>query len=306
MKDLTKDVDYARLVREEIEEYSNIEVTENLREGGIHAHDSWAYYFQFLESEFKTSFTQEVIDFANTRNNPKILSLGCGYGGIELSIAEKLIAPFEILGLDLNEEILLQAREVAKEKGLNVHFKSQDINFIKIDKNSYDLIVAHASLHHILNLEHLFEEIYSGLKADGRLIIQDIIGKTQVLFWKENVDYALDQLKNLPDFLKDGIEISAYREPDIQVGMEGIRQEELEGQILNLFFPIKSFHYGAFMRLFCTHSSLGKLLDPNNARVQNILHDLCVKDLSAIRNGILKPTELLGVYKKISHSPGEY
>lgn len=35
--DWTSITDYSRLVEEEIEEYSNIEVTESLREGGIHA-----------------------------------------------------------------------------------------------------------------------------------------------------------------------------------------------------------------------------------------------------------------------------
>jgi hypothetical protein len=57
MSDLTGNYDYGRLIREEKEHYSGIEVTDELKEGGVHAHDSWAYYWQGIarrvgESEF--------------------------------------------------------------------------------------------------------------------------------------------------------------------------------------------------------------------------------------------------------------
>jgi len=41
--DLTGNFDYKKLTEEEIQEYSNIEVTEDLREGGFHGHKAWRY-----------------------------------------------------------------------------------------------------------------------------------------------------------------------------------------------------------------------------------------------------------------------
>ena len=96
--DRTTIYDYSKLVKEEIEEYSNIEVTDNLREGGVHAQKAWGYWFQYLsEQVWKTSLNAEIIQFCRGIDNPQILSLGCGYGGVELCIAKSLYRPIKCL-----------------------------------------------------------------------------------------------------------------------------------------------------------------------------------------------------------------
>lgn len=169
-KDLTKDYDYKKLVEEELDEYSNIEVTDDLKEGGIHALSAWQYWFKFLaEKAWKTSLFAEVITFANRISNPKILSLGCGYGGYELNIAKYLNKPFEIVAVDINPHIFSKAAEEARTNDLNLKFEAADLNFIQIQKDYFDIIYAHASLHHIINLENLIFQIYQGLKKKAGL-----------------------------------------------------------------------------------------------------------------------------------------
>lgn len=296
--DLTKNIDYERLVEEEIEEYSNIIVTPDLREGGIHAHDSWAYWFGYLRNRWGTSLNEEIASFCNARMNPQILSLGCGYGGVEISVAKDLKLPFQILGIDLNEKILEMAKEESSKHRLPIKFQQGDLNFLDLSNQKFDVVMAHASLHHLLNLEHIFNEVHKSLKDDGLLIIQDVIGKTQVLFWKENVDFAIKLVKELPALLNADITLPPYIEPNIQAGMEGIRQEEIEEQIDLLFSPVKKYYYGSFMRLICTHPILGKRLDPSNSECRKILDALCKLDLEQIERGALKPTEILAVYRK--------
>jgi hypothetical protein len=46
MQDLTKDYDYARLIDEEKVHFSQIEITDDLREGGIHNGSAWNFYWQ--------------------------------------------------------------------------------------------------------------------------------------------------------------------------------------------------------------------------------------------------------------------
>ena len=302
--DWTGSFDYRKLKEEEIEEYSNIEVTEDLHEGGIHAQKAWAYWFQYLAREqWKTSLSGEILSFCNTIANPRILSLGCGYGGIELEIASSLKKPYEIIAVDLNCSIFNRAREEAATKGFNIRFLSVDLNFVGIRENAFDLVFAHASLHHLLNLEHVFRQIYSGLRENGRLIVQDIIGKTQVLFWKENVDFAIDLVRNMPrqykpDSLDEQAIIPPYVEPSIQKGMEGIRQEEIESQINKYFAPIKMFKYGSFIRLICTHPELGKRICPSKEADREYLETLFRLDLQQIEENKLRPTEMLAVFEK--------
>jgi ubiquinone/menaquinone biosynthesis C-methylase UbiE len=324
--DLTSTFDYKKLVEEEIEKYSNIEVTKDLLEGGIHAQKAWGYWFQYLTQQvWKTSFADEGILFCKSITNPRILSLGCGHGGLELQIAQLLNKPYEIVAVDINQNIFAKAEEETRAKGFNIRFQSLDLNFVEIRENSFDLILAHASLHHLLNLEHVLNQIYKGLKRKGRLIVQDIIGKTQVLFWKENLDFAIDVVRKMPYRYKTGtfnqraklliklylrqVFLSLYKPCifnrlarlfpySIQKGMEGIRQEEIEQQINKYFTPVKMFKFGSFIRIICTHPELGKRFDPGKDADREYLETLFQLDLQQIEEKKLRPTEMLAVYEK--------
>jgi len=311
--DLTRGTRYDQLVKEEIEHYSAIEVTEDLTEGGIHAHKAWRYYFEYLRAHlFYTTFSEEIAAHANNVESPRLLSLGCGYGGHDLQIAAMLSRPFEIMAVDINPRLFEQAEHRARAKSFNIQFVPLDLNFISIRPSSFDVIYVHASLHHILNLEHLLDQVHCGLKDNGRLVVQDIIGKTQVLFWKENVEFAARLIRRLPlryrpragkriwrylTFDPYSV-IPRYREPAEQVGMEGIRQEEIEPLLQQRFTPVKLFKFNAYMRIICTNPYLGPRLDPDQAAARTYLDKLIELEMRQISTGRLRPTELFGVFQK--------
>ena len=297
--DWTPNTDYSRLVEEEIEEHSQIELTEDLKLGGIHAQKAWGYWFKYLTNNiWKTSFTAEILNVSDGIQNPRSLSLGCGHGGIELETAKLLKPGYQMLALDLNPEIFTQARADVEANNLNIEFMAVDLNFFEIEEKSFDVIFAHASLHHLLNLEHVFKQIYHGLKDEGRLIILDIIGKTQVLFWKPNVDYAIDLVQKMPPKYSAGISLPPYSEPSVQISMEGVRQEEIEPVMSDYFTPVKEFKYGSFIRMICTHPQLGIRFDPDIEEDRQYLQSIFDLDLSQIKDGKLRPTEIFGIYKK--------
>ena len=277
--DQTASDDYDRLVAEELAHYSDIAVTDALTEGGVHAHKSWNYYFEYLYgAHFKISFYDAVLKAAEGKKSPRILSLGCGYGGHDLEIARKLKQPCELLAVDLNPRIYDSAMRRVTAEELPIKFQSLDLNRVELEPGYFDVIYAVASIHHILNLEHLFTQLHRGLKDDGHLVIVDIIGKTQVEFWRENVEYAAKVVKRLPArytgavglrpfsrfFFDPYTIISPFVEPEIQRGMEGIRQEEIVPLLDRWFQPKKIFYYDAYMRLICTNPILGPRLNPAN------------------------------------------
>lgn len=311
--DLTRDTPYDELVQEEIEHYSAIEVTKELTEGGIHAHKSWSYYYEYLQTHlFHTTFSEEIVAHANRVDGPRLLSLGCGYGGHDLQVAARLARPFEIIAVDLNPHLFAEAERRARAENFNIRFVPLDMNFISIRPASFDVIYAHASLHHVLNLEHLFDQIHHGLKDNGRFVILDIIGKTQVLFWKENVEFAARLIRRLPlryrpqagkriwrHLMLDPYSIiPRYAEPAIQVGMEGIRQEEIDPLLQQRFTPVKLFKYNAYMRMICTNPYLGPRLDPDRAPARAYLEKLIELEMQQISTGKLRATELFGVFQK--------
>jgi SAM-dependent methyltransferase len=315
--DLTAQFTYRQLTAQEIEHYSNIEVTENLTEGGIHAHKSWEYYYGYLSKNvFQTSFYDEVVAAANQVQHARILSLGCGYGGHDLVIARRLRQPYELVAVDLNPGIYAHAARRAAGENLNIRFKAMDLNFAAIQPDTFDVVYALASLHHILNLEHLFGQIHRGLRRHGRLVMLDMIGKTQVLFWKENVEFVADLLRKMPRqyrppvgkrlwkhlFFDPYTIIPRYAEPTAQVGMEGIRQEEIEPLMKRWFMPLKVFRYNAFMRMICTNWYLGARLNPDEEEDRRYLEHLIGLETEAIDAGRLKPTEMFGVFTKLNRA----
>jgi SAM-dependent methyltransferase len=311
---LTKNAEYERLVSEEIEHYTQIEVTENLTEGGVHAFKTWEFNYNFLYSKiFKTNFYDEVVHHANQVESPRLLSLGCGYGGHDLQIARRLKSSYEITALDLNPSLFQEATRRARLEGLNIQFRTADLNFIDIQPASFNVIYAVASIHHILNLEHLFEAIHRGLTGGGVLVITDLIGQRQVLHWKENVEFAAELIQNMPrryrphwtsrwSFWTSRFDpysiLPRYVEPALQVGMEGIRQEEIEALLDRWFVGRKTFRYNAFMRLICTNPFLGQRLNPQRYRDRRYLERLARLDCKLVQSGKLKPTELFGVFAK--------
>jgi ubiquinone/menaquinone biosynthesis C-methylase UbiE len=312
-RDLTHDNAYEKLVAEEIEHYSRVDVTDHLTEGGCHAHKSWEYYFDYLRAHvFGTSFYDEIVASASQFKHPRILSLGCGYGGHDLAIARRLRNPYELTAVDLNPHVYKEALRRSEAENLSIRFKAVDLNFIEIRPNSYDVIYAMASLHHVLNLEHCFAQLYEGLGDNGRLIVLDVIGKTQVLFWKENVEFAAQLVRTMPIRYRPSVGkrfwkhlrfnpytvLSRYEEPSVQVGMEGIRQEEIEAEMLKWFKPLKLYKYNAFMRLICTNAYLGARLNPEKTEDRVFMDKLIEREIREIECGRLKPTELFGIFEK--------
>ena len=182
MQDLTKDYDYARLIGEEKAHFSQIEITDDLREGGIHDGSAWNFYWQLVwrvlnDSGFGNLPAYVCQNFPAEDRPLEVLSLASGYCGHDLNLARKMTRPYRITCTDINEAIFEKAKDTAKREGLAVEFRQEDLNFIRIAPARYDLIFAHAAIHHVINLEHLFEQIRAGLSSSGILHLTEVVGK---------------------------------------------------------------------------------------------------------------------------------
>ncbi|MBI4876976.1 MAG: methyltransferase domain-containing protein [Acidobacteria bacterium] len=104
----------------------------------------------------------------------RLLSLGSGPGGVELVLARE--APeAEYVCLDLNPDLLTLGARSAEAEGLPVRFAECDLNTIDLAGNDFDLVLCHASLHHVVELERLMDQIRRTLRADGKLVVVDVV-----------------------------------------------------------------------------------------------------------------------------------
>jgi SAM-dependent methyltransferase len=107
----------------------------------------------------------------------RVLSLACGHGHQERTLAK--FRKFRVCdALDISEAALDNARRLAEAEGLhNINYERCDLNELKLSQR-YDMVIA-GGIHHITNLERLFEEISRSLTPSGFLLMYEYIGPSQ-------------------------------------------------------------------------------------------------------------------------------
>jgi SAM-dependent methyltransferase len=211
----------------------------------------------------------------------------------------------ELVCVDINPTILDTGRRGAKEKGINFEGIVQDINEIFLEKESFDIIVAYAAMHHFIELDHITKEIGKALKNDGIFITVDIPTRNGYLMWEETLEVVNDIFKILPPKFKLDHAHSAtptYVEEITNMdyslnSFECIRSEDILPNLRkNLteaaYVPALSIGRRFFDGIFGPNYDLGEPLDRS-------IFDLIMNlDEYYIQSGLLKPETFFGAYRK--------
>jgi ubiquinone/menaquinone biosynthesis C-methylase UbiE len=84
----------------------------------------------------------------------------------------------DLTSIDLSTERIDRAR--ARANGLNLQIQPNwivaDLNTFPLPRNGFDCVVAHDSLHHILHLNRLCEDVTHALKPGGYFVVMDYVG----------------------------------------------------------------------------------------------------------------------------------
>jgi cyclopropane-fatty-acyl-phospholipid synthase len=102
----------------------------------------------------------------------RVLDIGCGWGGMGLSIAER-IPGGEVMGVTLSTEQLAVARERAAAKNANARFELCDYRDVQ---GTFDRIVSVGMFEHVgqPNYQQYFDTVARLLKDDGVAVIHAI------------------------------------------------------------------------------------------------------------------------------------
>ena len=126
---------------------------------------------------FEIFFGKEYRHFLDRvlANGPSILELGCGEGNLTLDLASR---GMDLTSIDLSTERIERARARATKLTLRIqpNWIVADLNTFPLPRNQFDSVVAHDSLHHILHLSRLCEDVTHALKPGGYFIVIDYVG----------------------------------------------------------------------------------------------------------------------------------
>jgi arsenite methyltransferase len=103
-----------------------------------------------------------------------ILDLGCGTGKASLDIASMLEGTGRVVGLDLSEKMIEQARgHLARTNYQNVEFQVGSASSLSYDDH-FNLVLSTNAFHHFEQKGDIFNRVWKSLRSDGVFMIQDI------------------------------------------------------------------------------------------------------------------------------------
>lgn len=100
------------------------------------------------------------------------ICLDAGCGGGRYTVALSRLGAKKVIGIDINEKPLSDAREKIREfKIKNTYFKKGNVLKIPFPQDSFDFVLSNGVLHHTVNTEKGISEISRVLKRGGRLFL---------------------------------------------------------------------------------------------------------------------------------------
>jgi SAM-dependent methyltransferase len=241
-------------------------------------------------------FFQYIVNMARHRQGARILSLASGPGGVELDLARKLGAETMIECIEINEELIALGTERAREERLNVRFYCQDINALRLEPRRYDLIMAHAALHHFVALEHIFTQVHAALKPDGEFVVNDVTSRNGYELWPETKAMVGQLWALLPERLR--VNRSLYPAPQVDPeypdrnylgdGFECVRSQDILPLLQERFQVVHCVPYFAFARRFFDRM-FGPNYDLSKPFDRAAVEFIWQLDCGLIRAGALRP-----------------
>jgi SAM-dependent methyltransferase len=307
------DQNYSTRVDQEIQAYREVENIHDLPD----IYHVWAdqYLLPRMQEVLGTGsnvlfYVNEIIKkCGSTTEIVEIVSIGAGYGFLEVEIAQELLVRnlenFQIQCLEISPDLVERANETIRNANVSdfVHFIETDINTWSpnVDE-SVDIFIANQFLHHVEELEVLFEQIDLGLKPNGIFMTTDVIGRNGHMRWHEAEVILAALWQCLPKRYKYNHQLkrvdTEFVNWDCSVeGFEGIRAQDILPLLVNKFYFQKFFAFGNLTDLFVDRA-YGHNFDPLDQRDMAFIMQVTKLNDLLIDLGVIKPTMLFACMSK--------
>ncbi len=263
-----------------------------LEEFGIHGMDDW-FVAHLLESAQRTGSP-----------SPVFVSIGAGNCDTEVRIAQLLrergLADFTIECLEINPAMLARGRELAQSAGV-----AQHLRFVEADFNrwrptaTYDGVMANQSLHHVVNLEGLFDAIRGAMHPKAYFVISDIIGRNGHQRWPEALEKLQTFWQELPASYRFNRVLNRqeerYENWDCSTeGFEGIRAQDIVPLLDERFEFYRNVAFGNLVDVLIDRG-FGHNFDANGQWDREFIDRVHAADEDGFREGTLTPAHMIAV-----------
>ena len=236
----------------------------------------------------------------------RFASIGAGNCDAEVRLAQDLLArgcdDFEIDCLELNPVMLERGAALAAEAGVDDHVRGVEADFNAwTPAGRYDGVLANQALHHVVNLEGLYDAILGALAPTGRFVTSDMIGRNGHQRWPEARRIVDELWPELPAGYRVhhtlGRTEEAFQDWDCsQEGFEGIRAQDVLPLLVERFHFETFLAFGNVIDVFIDRG-FGPNFDPDRAWDRAFVDRVHARDMDGLRSGELKPTHVMAVMR---------
>ncbi len=118
---------------------------------------------------------EAVVDFKQLLNNrlsgtTQMLDIGC-HQGLAFELLEQHFQPKAIIGVDIDREFVVRAREMAQRCQCQVKCENGTVYNLDFPDASIDVIFSHQLLHHLSDQARALEEFYRVLVPGGIILV---------------------------------------------------------------------------------------------------------------------------------------
>ena len=138
------------------------------------ASDRWHTTISKLgfETAYADLIDQVQPETANTnpQSHLKVLDAGIGTGAFAAAFASRSPRHFDLTGLDVSSEMLLQAEKHLASGGIDANLLQGDINNLPFADDTFDVILVAHVIEHMASPETTLAELWRAVKPGGVLI----------------------------------------------------------------------------------------------------------------------------------------
>ncbi|MGH8041411.1 MAG: class I SAM-dependent methyltransferase [Rudaea sp.] len=253
-------------------------------------------------------FVRYLKQAAQGRQQPaRFASLGSGNCDLEVRLACALkqagLQDFLIECIDINTAMLERGSALAREHGVSALIVPTigDFNSWR-PTHRYAAVIANHSLHHVLQLEHLFGAIRDAIDSDGLFLAADMIGRNGHQRWPEALDIVREFWRELPTGYRYNQQLRRQEDEFLDWDCSGKSFEGIRAQDILPLLP-EYFHFELFIGFGniiypFVDRSFGHHFDAQADWDRDFIDRVHARDDAEILAGRIKPTQMFAVLRK--------
>jgi ubiquinone/menaquinone biosynthesis C-methylase UbiE len=135
------------------------------------------FFLRFLDEANKLpdviAFKPIILSGLKLTGGERVVDLGCGLGDDTFEIARLVGTQGRAVGVDVSENMILEARRRASERGSAAVFEVGDAQALRFGDATFDACRTERMLMHVPEAERAFAEMVRVIRPGGRLSVFD-------------------------------------------------------------------------------------------------------------------------------------